>query len=211
MRRLMVLDFDRTLFDNKFYDAWCAALIKSGLLDKKDADDALRMHNDSATSLDMLVALQGVGVDIPAAMRVMHEVLDPNDFIYKDVASFLIKHKKDQVLIVTTGNEDWQSIKLDYSPILYHYPHIIIQGNKGCYLADALVLSDHTVGLPEVFGEEQFAGMWLYDDRVDSLAPLSRVSPELIQLVHVQRDDAKYPCDNNHPGIRHITSLKEAL
>jgi hypothetical protein len=148
-------------------------------------------------------------VALTDAMTVLHENLDPNDYVYKDVAAFLVRHRLDRIVIVTSGVAEWQEIKLSFTPLLYSYAQKIIPGNKGEFLRESLEINEnkHEIRWPAI-DDLPFDEFWLCDDRIDALLPLEELAKTApIKLHYIERPDAKYTFEGKSEYIHKHKSL----
>lgn len=204
--RLVLTDFDRTLFMPSFYEAFLNLLARHGHLKPESIAHILTQVADPTKQTDFLQIIRDAGLNVISAVQLAKAELDPNNFLYPDVPAFLKRHQAHQLTIITSGNRQWQIVKLDFCSQLQPYPKIILPDNKGEYLRDTLITG------PDGFSIHDYAGDWfkelhLIDDRLACLKPLLGISG--IKLWHLQRPGGKYTPGPNQPGITPITSLKE--
>ncbi|HSX02101.1 MAG TPA: hypothetical protein VLI05_02170 [Candidatus Saccharimonadia bacterium] len=206
--KLIIMDFDRTIFNAAFYTEFLALLTSRRLLDAATNQRIVDLLADTNISLDLMDVLRRCHLNVVQALELARTALDPNDFLYDDVSPFLERGRDDKLVVMTTGVRRWQMIKLDFCASLQPYPKIILQDNKGEYVRDTLLQSQKGISIQDYEGQ-WFSELVLIDDRVDSLTPL--VGRDRVSLWHLERPDAKYRRDRDYDGITHITSLKEII
>jgi hypothetical protein len=206
-RPLIILDFDRTLFSERFYERFVALMSQKKLLPKDVADKLLITIADPTQTIDLLAPLKLAGVDPANALNIATRELSSESFLYPDVADFLARHKDFKIVILTTGVDiAWQQAKLALCPELKPYQQIVILGNKGHYLLSDMQTSSDKVSLKELAGE-WFDRLVLVDDRIEALVPL--IGTPKVELWQVERPGAKYQRTHDHEGVHHVASLKE--
>jgi hypothetical protein len=206
-RELIILDFDRTLLDpSELSGHFLKLLHERGLLSKPGHDRIRSDLNDPNRTLDLAKELSDQKVDLSAAMKLAHQVFVPNQFLYPDVAPFLERFREHQIIIMTSGSQEWQAAKLTLCTALEPYPQIILANNKGDHLAEHLAIKADGLSLAEL-GGERFARLHLIDDRTDNLVPL--IDYPKTKLWHLLRPGAKYGHNRVYSGIHQITTLAE--
>jgi hypothetical protein len=203
---LIILDFDRTLFSADFYTNFLELLRERQLLNQSQVDHILKLLQDTTVSLNLLDVLQRNGINTVQAIELARARLNPDDFLYPDLSSFLERYRQHKIILLTTGARRWQMIKLDFCTLLQPYPKIIVQENKGVYLKETLLKKSGGVSIQDLEGR-WFEDLILIDDRVDALLPLQ--GQDRIRLFNLERPDAKYKRGRDYDGITHITSLNE--
>jgi hypothetical protein len=205
--KLILADFDRTLFIPSFYEAFLSLLAKNGHLEAKAIAPILQRIDDPTQQTDFLQIIRDSGLTVATAIQLAQTELNPNHFLYPDVPAFLVRHQAHQLTIITTGNRQWQIVKLDFCSQLRSYPKIILPDNKGEYLRDTLIAGPDGLSIQDYAGD-WFSEIHLIDDRLACLTPLLGIPG--IKLWHLQRPGAKYASTHKQSGITPITSLEEA-
>ena len=206
-RPLIILDFDRTLFSEVFYERFVRLMGEHNLLPESVVQDLLITIKDPDQTIDLLTPLKNAGVDTDKALSIARSETSHESFLYPDVSEFLERHKKYRIIILTTGVDlSWQEAKLSLCPELKDFKKILIYGNKGRYILDNLKTDSNKVSLGELEGE-WYDRIVLVDDRVEALIPL--IGTPGVELWQVERPGAKYLRTHDHEGIKHVTSLKE--
>lgn len=206
--KLIILDFDRVIFNhNLFYDDCLFVLHDQKVITAAQYERLEQQLYSLDISFDILASSVKLGLDPDKVERLIETSMSAKTYYYDDVAEFLWRHEKQQVLIITTGRREEQKLKLNLCPIIKPYVHIIIPGNKGTYLANSLVQDKAGITIKS-FINQKFGEVWLVDDRPDNLLPLK--SCPGIKLFHLQRPDAKYVRERDYVWARHVSSLEEA-
>jgi hypothetical protein len=206
-RPLLILDFDRTLFSEVFYERFVRLMDEHNLLPESVVEDLLVTIKDPEQTIDLLTPLKKAGVDTDKALSIAGNELTHESVLYADVPEFLERHTKYRIIILTTGVDlSWQEAKLSLCPELKDFKKILIYENKGRYILDNLKRQSDKVSLSDLEGE-WFDRIVLVDDRVDALIPL--IGTPSVELWQVERPGAKYQRTQDHEGIHHVTSLKE--
>jgi hypothetical protein len=206
-RHLIICDFDRTLFDSRFYTDFTQMLVQKGYIDENTHQEVTRALDDTSISLSLtdILAVNGISTDRALELAAAH--LNPADYLYPDVPAFLRRHQDHQLHIITTGQDDWQRVKLGFCTPLNAYPQTILQTNKGRHILSKLNRARSGITLDDL--TEQFHAIHLIDDRVDNLLPL--VDQPQIQLWHILRPGAKYQETVDHSNVHRISSLDEIV
>jgi FMN phosphatase YigB (HAD superfamily) len=206
-RTLTIADFDRTLFDPAFYQAFIQLTVHRGLLQPAAAEPVMASLHDTSQTTDLLSAIRMLRVDTDAAMETARAAFAPDQFLYPDATAFLKRAADGRLIIVTTAaGRHWQNFKLSLCPALHPFPQIVISGNKGQFIKKNLVRREAQLGLRHLPGE-WFDRIMLVDDRTDALEPL--VGESSLELWHVERLGAKYQRTRNYAGIHHVSTLNE--
>ena len=207
---LMVLDFDRTIFDTHRYYQDFLAMLKAEYSEAVAQD--MRLAEASNKYFDPFAHLieQGVSYEeVTAAFLRFREdkygSQAEGSYLFPDATEFIAEisqrpHTK--LAIITTGTLMSQRFKLSLCPQLESLPAMIIPGNKGIHLqqdidAHAAVLVDGTA----------YQRIALVDDRDDVLAHIRPHQGH--QLFHIVRPGSKYQPTISRSDIREITSLTD--
>lgn len=209
--RLIIPDLDRTLFDTSSFAAdWLQVMIDRRLIEPEIARELQVRVDDPGRSVNILAELEDHSPTMGEVALKAVRLLEQNAYLYPDVVPFLNRHTADQLLIATTGADVGQRMKLDNSSRLAAYPHKILSGNKGEYLARELKEADGRLTVHDLV-DNDFDELWLIDDRMDNLLPLAEWPTEKVRLIHIERPDAKYQRTADHARLVHITSLDELM
>lgn len=210
-RRLIISDFDRTLFDiNNFLKDTAEELVRSGHVSQEQANKFLAsVVTKKGNSVDMYDFLEEHGLDIVGIKNLIQQKFKDRMHIYSDVVPFIESHKNDIIFVLTTGREESQVLKLELIKEISHIQQKVIPGNKGEYVKSHIRQLGGTLKLGPFSGGRTYDELFFIDDREDVLAHL--VGEKNVKLFHIVREDAKYTCSAPHNGIIDITSLKEVM
>jgi hypothetical protein len=204
MKTLLLLDFDRTVFDlSSFLNdtrryIWELPSEKTG--GARAEDDILDIFERPGTyPVAAHEALE------QAAQRLPHK-----NYVYKD-ASRLLKRLADsiEVAVITFGRDDRQRFKRRFAPPIQQLPFVVTGDNKGILLAGGLRrswLGGVKVDLPEL--RQRYARIILIDDNPVSFLPLVEQSTP-ITMIHLARAGESYSEESVPPGVRRIATLDE--
>jgi hypothetical protein len=209
---LVVLDFDRTVFDTHRYYQDFLAMVASHYGESQAHN--LRAAEAANKYFDPFAYLQEQGIDpaeSAAAFRQFHHEKyadkPTGSYVYDDASELIAAlngrpHTK--VVILTTGGLLSQRFKLELCPELSQLPHQIIPGNKGIHLQQDID-AHQAVTLNGV----AYTRIALVDDRDDVLAHIRPHQGH--QLFHIVRPGSKYQPTISRPDIIEISSLIEIL
>lgn len=166
---LLLVDFDRTLFDTgAFVDAlWSAIAVLYGVDKDGEIARAKQFYTYQGDWYDYdffshIGSIPTVPNDSVVLQNAVHKQLVGWDFLYPDASTLI-----DSIdAIVTFGNEPYQRFKLSFCPQLGHIPTHIIQTGKGTFIREQFGLR------PAV----------LVDDK-----RLEHELPESVQFIHLDR------------------------
>lgn len=203
--RLFLLDLDRTIFDsNRFYVDTCAILKQRQLVEPAVLDAAISQLANPSLSLRINDLLGDNRLEPAKVLPLVKRELKSDSYLYRDVAPFLERHSQDRVVIITTGEIQFQAFKLELSPLLKRYRHEIIEErDKGAYMQERLEQRAQQLSLRGITPGEWFDELVLIDDRADTFTSLAKFKN--VTLIAIQREDAKY----SPSGLRIIKSLEE--
>ena len=208
MKRLYLIDFDRTLFDTASFQVDLFRALTQGnseseatfvktIPDYSNPDTGFYdffEHASSHTGLNREQILARVEKHLA------------HDYTFPDAPACLNNHVNDQIVIVTVGGKGYQELKFRHSPSLKHMPRHVISGNKGRLLTKELAIQTrppYSISLaPGSFDE-----IILVDDvpvHLEHMPVLRDVSG--IRLV---RDGGKYSHLPSPAGVRTIRNLGE--
>lgn len=209
---LIVLDFDRTIFDTHRYYQDFLAMVAGA----HGADFATEMKAAESTSqyFDPFGYLQGRGVSYDAATASFHDYHHAKyagraegSYLFADAAPFIqhaTRRPATAVAILTTGTIASQRFKLSLCPELAHLPHDIVAGNKGVHLQQ-LIDAHSAVPLAGKF----YQRIVLVDDRDDVLAHIRPHQGH--QLFHIVRLGSKYQPTISRSDITEISTLSAII
>jgi hypothetical protein len=206
--RLIISDFDRTLFNLKqFFADLTGLLAQNNLLNQEGVDEANRRLHDMSHPLHIGRFLKDYGCRQKEVSKLINMNFKPNQYVYKDVYKFLKNWQKEQIIIITTGDLWTQKLKLGLCPLFKDLPIKILNTNKGEYLKANLEFSIEGIKLA-AFSQQLYKQVYLVDDNPGVLVHLLVLKH--VKLFHIYRNDGKYPYSEFDPtGIKPISSLEE--
>lgn len=148
-------DLDRTLFDtNSYYSVMRSAICATEGVDceayERDFLEYLTNSTKPGSGFDYLEAIQG----IPKARLYdqLREHLGARSFLFPDSPAFLERHSnsKEQVVILTYGEEEFQRFKILREPEIAHLPFVIVQENKSKWFARQLAGNTYEIKLGDL-------------------------------------------------------------
>jgi hypothetical protein len=152
MKPLLLLDFDRTLFDtNVFRFTLWSALERLYGVDPEHEIEAARgfySYNDELYDYNFFAHLSSLDLgDIEEVKSALHQALTGHRFLYQDAMSALNLQDKYDIRILTYGNAAFQLFKISLCPELAAIPVETTLEHKGEYLkthheGEAIVLVD---------------------------------------------------------------------
>ncbi len=207
---LIVLDFDRTIFDTHRYYQDFLSMVAS--LHGADIAAAMKAAEAHSQYFDLFAYLEEHGTPYPAATadftsfhHAKYSGRPDGSYLFPDVPDFIAaagRRPNAKVAVLTTGTDKSQRFKLSLCPELNHLPHEIIPGNKGVHLQQ-LIDKHQAVPLEGAY----YRHIVLIDDRDDVLAHIRPQQGH--QLFHIVRPDAKYQSTISRPDIIQISTLAE--
>ncbi len=210
---LIVLDFDRTLFDtaqyyhdflemiSNVYGQSVAAGLKQAEKDQEHFDPFAYLEG----LRDLNISYDSLATDFDTFLG--NKYPNGHDYLFDgayDLVEHLSKRQRAYVVIITTGSEQSQRFKLRLAPILMALPHRIISENKGEVLQAEFTKS----GAITIDGR-RFDRFVLVDDKASALTPLAPHRSWV--LIQILRAEAKYQARSNRHDIKVITHLKEVI
>lgn len=194
--RLLLIDFDRTLFDSgRFIAAWWSWLgQRYGLSAEQELsriDDFYSYVGDwrNYDFMSHLASLQ-LPTTVEQVMTDGRQALTGQDFLYSDARRLLARVADREVRIVTFGNAAYQRYKLSFCGDLDHLPVDIIEEDKADYVTRR-------------YGDRSVV---LIDDKLlDGL-------PSSIHFVHLDRSQAR-PIQHHggHDSVNGLDQLESLL
>ena len=204
---LIVLDFDRTIFDTHRYYQDLLAMLAAEHSEALAED--LRLAEVANKYFDPFAHLIGEGISYEDAVAAFHSFHErkygqrpEGSYIFSDAAEFIAsigKRPHTKVAIITTGTLMSQRFKLSLCPQLKPLPAMIISGNKGIHLQQDM--DAHKAVVLEGVAYRRIA---LVDDRDDVLAHIRPHQGH--QLFHIVRPGSKYQPTISRSDIHEISS-----
>jgi hypothetical protein len=205
---LIVLDFDRTLFDTaKYYRDFLEMISK---VYGQSVAANLKQAEKDQEHFDPFTYLEGLNISYDSLVTDFDTFLvdkypSGHDYVF-DGANALVellrKRRRTYVVIITTGSEQSQRFKLRLAPKLMALPHRIISRNKGEVLEEEFTLS----GAISIDGR-RFDRFALVDDKASALTPLSPHHRWI--LIQVLRTEAKYQARSKRIDIKVVSHLAQ--
>lgn len=209
-QKLIISDFDRTLFDvNTFFLDFCNLALGDESLKNSEIRANIQDHINSGNHADWQLFMTRYHIDLQNIVGKIKHALGSNSYLYPDVGIFLHRFKNEKVVIMTTGRQEFQEVKLQLVGEFAGLEKIIIPGNKGEYIASHLELNGDLLSLPKITGASRFSEIYLIDDKTEMLKPLLGVKHA--RLFHIVREDSKFPERSNEKQIVTINTLDEVL
>lgn len=194
-QKLLLLDFDRTLFDSgRFIDQVWEQLARYGADAKaaKTQVDRFRVYVGDLYDYNFFGHLESLGLgDTQAIVDRLHADLGNENFLFADAPSALDLQKQIKTEILTYGNEPFQRFKLSFCPQLADIQTVIMTRPKGEFLRDQHL--DYNVTL--------------VDDK-----PLAGTLPPHVQFIQIVRTQPeRIVRHDNFVSINTLTVVKELI
>lgn len=209
---LLVLDFDRTVFDTHRYYQDFLAMLTAEYGEALTED--LRVAETANKYFDPFAHLIGQGISYDDAVAAFHRFhvakygqRPEGSYIFPDAGEFITRITKrphTKLTIITTGTLMSQRFKLSLCPELQPLPAMIISGNKGVHLQQDI--DAHQAVILDGVAYQRIA---LVDDRDDVLAHIHPQQGH--QLFHIVRPGSKYQPTISRADIHEISSLTQIL
>lgn len=207
---LLVLDFDRTVFDTHRYYQDFLAMLRSEYGEALAED--LRLAETANKYFDPFAHLIGQGISYDDAVAAFHRFHEhkygqrpEGSYLFPDAVEFiasLSERPHTKITIITTGTLMSQRFKLSLCPQLQPLPAMIISGNKGVHLQQSI--DAHKAVVLDGVAYRRIA---LVDDRDDVLAHIRPQQGH--QLFHIVRPGSKYQPTISRSDIHEISSLAQ--
>lgn len=209
-RWLLILDYDRTIFDTdqyfRLFKIWLSAVRPDLLAPLTEAEAAGEFD-------PFAFVAERTGQKQSQLMEQFREWLRANhpavDLLRSDARQFLAWAKRQprlSVVIVTTGTEAHQRFKLSLVPEVAGIPFRIVSGNKGQHIQDEH-FNNSGFGF-ELCGRAMRRFI-LIDDKRSSLSPINLLAANTL-LILIERDDSKPSEDELRRNISPVRDLMEA-
>lgn len=208
---LVVLDFDRTLFDTaRFYRDFLEAIkITWGteLAATLQAVERTGEHLDPFEHLSQAHAIDYEAVvksfDSYVAKHYPHGV----SYLFEgatEMIQFLEARPRTHLLIMTTGTELSQTFKLKLCPELAHLKSQIIPDNKGQLLQDKFTQAGGIA-----INGHYFSRFVLIDDKAAAITPLASDRRHI--LVHLLRGNAKFQDRTGRDDVIEVSNFRQII
>ncbi len=208
MTKLIISDFDRTLFNvNDFFIDFCELILHDEGIKNAELRAVIEEHIRSGDHSAWNSFMTRYHVDLSSVISTISHTLREKSYLYSDVNDFLLRFKDEKVMIMTTGQQEFQEVKLQLVGEFAKLQKHVIPGNKSEYIAANMHINNGLITLPEITGALKFSELYLIDDKYQMLESL--VGMKQTKLFHIVRPDAKFPERTNVAAIKSITSLDE--
>ena len=202
MNRLILIDFDGTLFDS---DSFKKELVKFWNdkygITQQQWDATYEPSRNEHGAYDYFQHLsQFLDTNRETLKTEFIEYFRAHDFYFHDALEFLKKHEEDKLIIFTLGYDDFQSMKIDTNEYVSKIKRIAISGHKGTFFADNLDTSSDKLKFSGIDGE--FNEIWYVDNRPTYF--MKDVIPTVRQI-RVFREGKRY---SDIPTPVHIEEVK---
>ena len=205
---LVVLDFDRTLFDTAQYYTDFLEMITRQYGTK--VAEHLRTAESTSENFNPLEYLREQGITPETLMSQFDSFAKeqyPSGVSYlfpgaPDLIAYLGRRHRTHCVIITTGTLEYQQFKLRLAPELSEIPIQIISDNKGEILQQQF---NRAGGV--VLGHRWYSRLVLVDDKASALTPLA--PSRRYTLIHVVRPNVKNQSKSDRPDIVEINSLEQ--
>lgn len=207
--KLILLDLDRTLFDSdRFYVDICQLLNEAKIIKPGVLATAVKLLHSAARSLYLTELIKTNQLNRTAVFDLARTRLRPNDYLHPDVAPFLKRFEHQRLVVLTTGEYEYQTLKLDLTPSLNScVRHIISVIDKGVYIKARLEYGRGKIGAGQICPGEWFEQIYFIDDRPYNFNSL--VDAKDVRLYHILRSGGKASTPFKGRGVSIILSLAE--
>lgn len=207
-QKLIVTDFDRTLFDvNAFFLDFCELILADESITNLELRANIDEFINSGDHSDFHHFMNRYHIDLQNIIGKVQHTLGSKSYLYEDVTKFLRYFSDDEIIILTTGRQEFQQVKLQLVNEFATINKIVIPGNKGEYLKEKLKIVPQGFEMPTLTGTNVYSELYLIDDKIDMLMPL--IGMKRVKLFNIQRPDAKFIAPNIPAGITKISSMVE--
>jgi FMN phosphatase YigB (HAD superfamily) len=208
---LIVLDFDRTLFDTaRFYRDFLAAISHTWGADLAASMQEVERTGEHLDPFHYLQNTHGIACDAVAqAFTAYIATIYPGGANYlfegaPELIQYLRARPHTHVLIMTTGTKQSQTFKLGLCPELAPLEHRIISENKGKILQAEF---EQAGGI--AIGGRRFSHFVFVDDKASALTPIASHHRRI--LIHLLRPDAKFQDRTQRPDVHEVASLRDVI
>jgi len=204
---LVVLDFDRTLFDTAQYYADFLEMI-AGLYGANTAED-LGTAEKNSQNFDPFAYLLEKGITYDTLTSQFDAFVGQkyprgNSYLFPgatELARHLGRRRRTHSIIITTGSLPYQQFKLRLAPELSELPHQIIGDNKG-----EILQKQFSQASAVEFNHRRYSRFILVDDKASALTPIA--PHRRYVLIHLLRPGAKNQDRSGRHDIIEITDLE---
>lgn len=210
MKRLFLIDFDRSLFDTaRFQNDLTLALTEGNAAEQKQFIESIPQFSDPATGFyDFFEhATARTGLTHSQLLDRLQTGIGETDYTFADARDWIASRSdRDKVVIVSVGGPDYQALKFKYAPSLGHITRHVIKENKSLLLKQELN-HFHTPPYSVTFTPGRYDEIFLVDDATAHL----KYMPDLpgVSGIHLARPGGKYSHHHAPSGMRTISNLGE--
>ncbi|MDF2460977.1 MAG: hypothetical protein K0S68_380 [Candidatus Saccharibacteria bacterium] len=207
-KRLYLLDFDRTIFDNHRFINDVVDFLKNdrGLdIERFHATFDQFVDHDHGGYDPHAHHQELLGISPDELDRILRKGLGGRDYAFPDAAAWIKARdpERDHVVVITVGRPRYQAIKFHHTPVVKDLRKIVVRTNKGAVLRHHLTQGAGEYGLD--FLDQHYDSISLIDDSAETftaLGPTDRISG-----IRIARPGEKYSDIPTPPFVRHITSF----
>jgi hypothetical protein len=208
-KRLYLLDFDRTLFDNhRFFEDFKSALNRTHKLDLGEFTRTWEAYyepeaggyNPHRHHQDLL------GLTPDELDEVITSELGHTNYLFPDARQWLSRHMPnpdEDLIVVTMGHPRYQKLKFSHTPDIKPLRKVVVRTNKGAIIRRHLNEGAGEYGLD--FLDQHYESISLIDDSADTFTALGQT--DRISGIRIARPGEKYSDIPTPPYVRHITSF----
>lgn len=211
VRRLLIFDFDDTLFDT--YGFYADVLVRLNRLHGLDIDQFSSeglQHLGPNGSYDFYAHLcRYLQISVAHLNEQLIGQLPRESYVFADGQRALkrLRANDTDLLILTVGHRAWQNTKFRHAPEVKGIKKSVILIDKGEYLQTTQITSGGGIKL-SAGARVMYQSVTLIDDNVISFKGLESGSSP-VRLVRIKRPGAKHSTAQSPPGVTEVTSLDE--
>jgi hypothetical protein len=205
MRRLILIDFDGTLFDTKRFKKELAVFgeRKYGISEEEWRKTYKKAKNFNG-AYNYFKHIKGFTSKTVSVLQTeFDEYFKGKSFIYSDVLSFLTKYNKERIVIFTLGIDNFQLMKIRSNNLVASLETIITDKDKTHYWTDKLIyLSEDSLkfnGMKETFKE-----LWYIDNRSTYF---TKKPPNNVRQIRIKRKGDLYSASPTPNYAEEVESL----
>lgn len=211
MKRLYLVDFDRSLFDTaRFQTDLTRALTEGDTAQEAAFVAGIPRYSNSKTGFYDFFEHASATASLHRAqiMERLEAGIPEPDYTFDDAREWASRHQgRHDIVILSVGGADYQALKFKYAPSLGHLPRHVIRENKSLLLQEDLAGSS-TPPYSIRFAPGRFDEIVLIDDLATHLQHLPGLPG--ISGIHLARAGGKYshlPAPANMKTIRNLGEL----
>ena len=207
MARLIISDFDRTLFRSDDHtSAVLSELLQATNLSHEQSRALKAELFQGETTVDIDRIISRLGHELTSLLDAVE--MKSESFLYDD-AQHLLDSVVDKWIVTTAVNVTEQQSKLRSAGINASQAKILLRQKKGEYLTDHARIAKQGIILSDYHPEKAFSEVLVVDDRFDAIEAL--IGAAGFKLVLLQREDAKYLAPSDLPDDVWVISTLQQL